>query len=90
MLPSVAATVTALLSERVKRRAGETCETAMSSAFARLRHELSAPVEITRVRVDRQRAEVVFGSKTMLASYVFLGRHGGSWRLEDPLGATLP
>jgi ketosteroid isomerase-like protein len=90
LLPDVASTVTASLVEHARRAPGETCETAMSAVFARTHKQLLGTLEVVYVRTDRKRAEIVFGSKTMDASYIFLARYGSAWRVEDPLPSALP
>lgn len=89
MLPSLAATVTANLMEGAKRHPGETCESAMGTVFERDRRELLANVEVADVRVDGTRAEVIFGSRTMLTSDIYFQPYGGVWKLEDAVAARV-
>lgn len=89
LLPSVARTVTPSLEEGSKRRPGETCDNAMTGIFEQLAYTFSGAIAITHVRVDGWRAEVVYGSPTMFASYIFFRRYGRTWKLEEPIPAHL-
>lgn len=90
LLPSVAATVTPTLEEHSARRPGETCTDALEKVFERLAYTLSGAIAITHVRVDGSRAEITYGSSTMLAGYIFFSRYRSTWKLEQPMPALLP
>lgn len=90
LLPSVASTITPTLEEHSPRRPGETCIGALEKVFERLAYTFSGAIAITHVRVDGSRAEITFGSSTMLASYIFFRRYGRTWKLEEPVPSQLP
>lgn len=64
------------------RRPGETCQTAAAILLRSVHRELADPVKVVDVRIVGPIAEVVFGSRTMPASYVLLKRGPRGWMLE--------
>jgi hypothetical protein len=58
--------------------------------FGHYHKELAAPVKVFAVRVEGETARVIFSSRTMSASGVFLMRQGRSWKIVELLGRPLP
>lgn len=69
---------------------GKTCTAVMSLLFKHFHTQLSAPVVVSSVRVDGDKAEVIVGSTTTPVSYLPMEREGSAWRLVELLGAPLP
>jgi hypothetical protein len=71
-------------------RGAATCSAVMSLLFKH-EHRLFTPVRVvTGVRLDRDEAFVLLGSKTAPASSFMFKRSGGSWRLAAIGGMQLP
>lgn len=64
----------------------KTCPTALRLVFRNDR--LSVP-HVTSVRVDRDAAIALWGSRTMPAGYMMLLRHAGTWAIATPVGSPL-
>jgi hypothetical protein len=71
-------------------RGDKTCQAIMSMLFKHVHQQLAEAIQIIEVRVDGGSARVIFGSRTMPASEIFLTRAGSSWRVEQLLGQPLP
>jgi hypothetical protein len=71
-------------------RGAKTCQTTLARFFGHYHKELAAAIELFAVRVEGETARVIFSSRTVPASSVFLMRQGSSWRLSEVLGKPLP
>jgi hypothetical protein len=71
-------------------RGAASCQAVMSRLFTHSHNELTGAIEVTGVRVDGNRAYVLLGSGTRVASYVTLVREGGAWKMDVMVGAPLP
>jgi hypothetical protein len=69
---------------------GKTCKAVMSMLFRHFHEQLAEAITVVEVRVKRNDAQVVFGSRAMPASSIFLIRRGGSWKVQALLGQPLP
>jgi hypothetical protein len=86
LLPSEAESV----SVGPSRKSGETCQSAGAVLLKQFHHRLADAIKVVDVRIVGEAAEVVFGSRTMPASYVLLKRYRGSWKLDGLLATRLP
>lgn len=71
-------------------RGGKTCQMVMSMLFAHFHSELTEAITVVEVRVAGGTAQVVFSSRKMPASDIFLRRRGNTWRMVALLGRPLP
>jgi hypothetical protein len=71
-------------------RGGKTCPAVMSLLFEHIRQQLAETITVLQVRVEGSTAQVVFSSRKMPASSIFLARQGGSWKVVQLLGGPLP
>jgi hypothetical protein len=67
-----------------------TCSALLTRVFAHFHASLSAPVLVTGVRVDGDRAEALVGFKTLPAGFLKARLEGGSWKIDSLLAAPLP
>jgi hypothetical protein len=67
-----------------------TCRAVLSRVFAHFHSKLTVPVVVTAVRVNRGRAEVLVGFKTLPAGYVKARLEGATWKIDSLLAAPLP
>lgn len=68
---------------------GKTCAGVMTRLFAHAQRELTAPVQVTNVRVSGLTALAFLGSKKMRASGIALHREGSGWAIAQVIGGTL-
>jgi hypothetical protein len=71
-------------------RGGKTCQAVMSMLFKHFHEQLAEAITVVDVRVSGDRAEVVFSSRSMPASDIFLQREHGSWGIDGLIGNPLP
>lgn len=71
-------------------RGGKTCQAVLSLLFKHFRSRLAGTVHVTGVRVAADHALALLGSRTMPASYLYLERMGGAWKVDGLLGEALP
>lgn len=69
---------------------GSTCQAVMTHLFKHVRAQLAASTVVTGVRVNGSQAHVLLGSTTMPASYLFVERERGAWKIAGLLGVPLP
>jgi hypothetical protein len=68
----------------------KTCKAVLSLLFQRFREELAEAITVVEVRVKGNKAQVIFSSRKMPASSIFLERRGSSWKLLVLIGQPLP
>jgi hypothetical protein len=71
-------------------RGASTCTAVLSRVFGHFHSELTAPVQVTGVRVEGDHAQALVGFATLPAGYVKLRREGGTWKVDDLLALPLP
>jgi hypothetical protein len=71
-------------------RAGRTCPQVMSLLFKHFRRGLRSAVAVTGTSALGGETRALLGSKTMPASVIAVTREGGSWKIDNLLGAPLP
>jgi hypothetical protein len=70
-------------------RGGKTCQAVMSMLFGHLHRQLAEAVTVVEVRVEDHVAQVIFSSRAMPASRIFLLREGSSWKIPTLIGQPL-
>ncbi|MGA9876285.1 MAG: hypothetical protein WBQ21_10790 [Solirubrobacteraceae bacterium] len=71
-------------------RGNKTCQAVLSTLFRHLHAQLAEAIKVVEVRVKGGTAQVVFSSRSMPASHIFLLREGNSWKVSALLGQPLP
>lgn len=71
-------------------RGGKTCQAVLSMLFQHFHEQLTEAITVVEVRVEGSDAQVVFSSRKMPASRIFLVRQGHSWKVSALIGQPLP
>ncbi|MFZ2114906.1 MAG: hypothetical protein WAU77_14380 [Solirubrobacteraceae bacterium] len=71
-------------------RGGKTCQAVLSMLFQHFHEQLTEAVTVVEVRVEDSDAQVVFSSRKMPASHIFLVGQGHSWKVSALIGQPLP
>jgi hypothetical protein len=69
-------------------RGSKSCSIALTRLFRHFHTSLIAPVVVTAVQLNGNRALALLGSTTMHASYITMRRSHGVWRIELPLAGS--
>jgi hypothetical protein len=69
---------------------GNTCAVVMTKTFLHFRRTLAAPVVITGVRVKKDQAVALIGSKTVPAAYFSLKRERNAWTVDTMVASSMP
>jgi hypothetical protein len=71
-------------------RGGKTCSAVMSRLFRHFHSRLASAINVTGVRIGGEQVLAFFGSRSAPASYVYLTREAGTWKLASLLGGPMP
>jgi hypothetical protein len=69
---------------------GNTCAVVMSKLFKHNHGRLAGAIVVTGVRVSANQGRALIGSETIPASYLFVKRERGIWKVDALFGQPLP
>lgn len=78
------------LPEEVGSARHSTCQAIVSTSFRQRHQQLAEAITVVAVRIKGNSAQVVFSSRSMPASDIYLTREARSWKVEQLLGQPLP
>jgi hypothetical protein len=71
-------------------RGATSCQAVLSRVFKHFHARLTAPLTVTAVRVNGDRADAMLSWTTLPAGFIETRREGGGWKVNSPLATPLP